>query len=664
MNEDRFNDLLAKHSAGALTQSEARELLAELESAPGMLEEFRKLHRMDQMLTALGTRGIDVDELMRALPEQAGESVADQVLQDTERREPDPLKEIRRSRLRGTGRRTGWPRFVLIPLGTAAALLIAWYIARLHTPATQGQHLVASVAGIDGAATLVRGGSSTPVAAGTSVAPGDQISTGPASAVTLRYPDRSTLRVSGPARVAFVSKPRKCVRLEQGNVHAAIAPQPRHSPMTLVTPHANVTVVGTRFTLSVDTNATRLDMNAGRVRMTRLSDGKTIDVDGGFRAVAGNGIRFASMPRSSAPYHNWPNGPGTDSAYFPIGVWTQDPQFAARYREAGINVYLSLWKGPTEEQLAALRRAGMQTICDMNRVGRRCLGDKTIIGWISSHEPDNAQRLGNGKGYGPPVKPETVIARYDAVRRADPTRPCMLVLGQGVAWNKWYGRGVRTDHPEDYREYVKGCDLVSFDIYPVVHDRPEVRGKLWYVAQGVERLRKWTEDRKVVWNIIECSRIRSNTKPTPEQVRTEVWMSLIHGSMGIVYFVHEWTPELNDHALLDDARMLSAVTAVNSQIKTLSPVLNTPTIENGAGVESDNMDAPVACMVKRHNGSLYLFAVGMRPHATRATFTVWDLPEKTTAEVLGENRTFSIAKGTFTDKFEPYAVHLYRIREQ
>ena len=113
----------------------------------------------------------------------------------------------------------------------------------------------------------------------------------------------------------------------------------------------------------------------------------------------------------------------------------------------------------------------------------------------------------------------------------------LLNLGQGVAWDGWYGRGVRTNHPEDYAEYIKGCDIASFDIYPVAHDNPQVKGKLDFVARGVERLVKWTGGRKIVWNCIECTRIESHTKATPKQVKAEVWMSLVHGSQGIVYFV-------------------------------------------------------------------------------------------------------------------------------
>jgi len=44
-------------------------------------------------------------------------------------------------------------------------------------------------------------------------------------------------------------------------------------------------------------------------------------------------------------------------------------------------------------------------------------------------------------------------------------------------------------HPEGLElalELVRGADVVSFDIYPAVHDDPAVAGNLWYVARGVD----------------------------------------------------------------------------------------------------------------------------------------------------------------------------------
>ena len=53
-------------------------------------------------------------------------------------------------------------------------------------------------------------------------------------------------------------------------------------------------------------------------------------------------------------------------------------------------------------------------------------------------------------------------------------------------------------------------------------------------------------------------------------------MSLIQGTRGLIYFVHQFKPTFREAALLDDPEMLAAVTALNQQITGLAPVLNTP----------------------------------------------------------------------------------------
>ena len=54
-----------------------------------------------------------------------------------------------------------------------------------------------------------------------------------------------------------------------------------------------------------------------------------------------------------------------------------------------------------------------------------------------------------------------------------------------------------------------------------------------------EDLRGLWGGEKVVWNVIETTHINSQAMPTPHQVRAEVWMSLIHGSRGILGVVGE-----------------------------------------------------------------------------------------------------------------------------
>lgn len=356
-----------------------------------------------------------------------------------------------------------------------------------------------------------------------------------------------------------------------------------------------------------------------------------------------------------------------DPNVFPIAVWLQPPRLATRYREAGINLYVGLWRGPNAEQLDALREAGMPVICDFNRFARDHRDDPLFVGWMHGDEPDNAQPVRDPKtgrqSYGPPIPPAHIVADYQALKQDDPTRPVLLNLGQGVANDDWKGRGPGASL-DDYPKYVQGGDVVSFDVYPVAGiGRNDGADLLWYVAKGMDRLANWTRGEKVLWSVIECTRIshEAGHKATPAQVKAEVWMAITQGARGLIYFVHEFKPVFNEHALLDDPEMLAGVTAINRQIQALAPVLNSPTIPGAVTVATDNPDVPVAALVKRHKDALYLFTVGMRNAPTTATFTLKDLPPGATVEVLDESRTLPIMESTFSEQFTPYAVHLYRI---
>ena len=132
------------------------------------------------------------------------------------------------------------------------------------------------------------------------------------------------------------------------------------------------------------------------------------------------------------------------------------------------------------------------------------------------------------------------MVRYERMRAADPSRPVFLNLGQGVAHDydrPYVGRGSHCSRKwEQYVDYVQAADIISYDIYPVTSPYEHIQGRLELVARGVDRLREWSNDEKIVWNVIETTHISSEKMPTPHDVRAEVWMSLVHGSMGIMYF--------------------------------------------------------------------------------------------------------------------------------
>jgi hypothetical protein len=107
--------------------------------------------------------------------------------------------------------------------------------------------------------------------------------------------------------------------------------------------------------------------------------------------------------------------------------------------------------------------------------------------------------------------------------------------------------------------------------------------------------------------------------------------------------------------------MLAEVTRTNKQIASLAPALNGPDVEGGVTLES-NSDVPVEALAKRHGGATYIFAVPFRPGATNVVFR---LPKSRSGKVeaIDESRTLDLKDGAFRDRFEKWAVHLYRIAD-
>ena len=369
--------------------------------------------------------------------------------------------------------------------------------------------------------------------------------------------------------------------------------------------------------------------------------------------------RAAALDGAVAPAPTWPGGLPADPGFFPIAVWLQSPANAAAYRAAGVNLYIGLWDGPTEAQLTALAAAHMPVMCAQNAIGLAHLADRTIVGWTQEDEPDNAQEQ-KGGGYGPPIAPAEIARLYAAMKAKDATRPVFLNLGQGTSFTAYIGRGVRTGHDEDYTAYAAGGDVLAFDIYPVNAAEPAVGGKLEFVPKGVARLRAAGGARKPVWCWIETTLIGKDApaKPTPAQVRCEVWLALIHGAAGIGYFCHSWNPSFDEAGPLHDPAMLAGLTAINREVRELAPALNSPLALAGASVVSADPAVPVALLAKRVGSERYLFAGALRAGATMATFTV---PVGSSVEVLGEGRSIVISGHAFSDRFDGYGVHLYRV---
>jgi hypothetical protein len=186
---------------------------------------------------------------------------------------------------------------------------------------------------------------------------------------------------------------------------------------------------------------------------------------------------------------------------------------------------------------------------------------------------------------------------------------------------------VRPNHAEDYAAYAKGGDIVSCDIYPAVHESPQVAGKLEFVPRGVARRVEWTHGAKSIWNCIGCTHLcNPKLRATPAEMRSEVWMTLIRCSRRLIYFTHQFAPSFKEAGVFDDPEMLAAITALNQQDPRPRPVLHSPTIDGGLTLQSSG--SAVVAMLKRSPLATYVFAAKLRNESVQGTFSLAAPPHR------------------------------------
>ncbi len=397
--------------------------------------------------------------------------------------------------------------------------------------------------------------------------------------------------------------------------------------------------------------------------------------------------------KAGSIYDGWSNGPSKDPSYFMIGVWYQDSVYAPQYKALGINTYVVLGDSPAG--LATLKANGMTAVLPADDPASwTLLGDPAFTCWLLPDEPDNCQFsaitingtvhtgwplpcastkvTGSGTStatitvYNGRIPTSNLLAMYNQIKGSDPTRPIHLGLGQGVANTNYVGRGSAPGGgwTQEYIDYNKACDISGYDIYPYVGMGSPLTSSidlLWYQAKGLDSLKTSYAVGKPVWNTFECTHIQSSTNlPTPQSIKAEVYMSLIHGSMGLVWFVHEWYPAFSETGLFKYPALTTAVKNVNQQVTALAPVLNTAS-SPGKATATSSTTVPIDIMVKEYNGYIYILSAGMRNSSAVGNFNVSGVSGTSTVNVLGESRTLTANNGSFTDNFAPWDAHIYQL---
>jgi hypothetical protein len=257
-----------------------------------------------------------------------------------------------------------------------------------------------------------------------------------------------------------------------------------------------------------------------------------------------------------------------------------------------------------------------------------------LLGWYLVDEPE-------GIGVS---SVETVRNYYQLVKETDPAHPCSLVImSPGAAAN-----------------YGNSADIVWIDPYPVPYS------PVTYVSQCMDGAHAsvtrdkpvWAIPQAFDWNVWKNGRIDKIHRPTPEEERCMTYLAVVHGAKGIIYWAHTGSK----YYIHDYPEHWAAVKKIAGELRDLSPVLLT--VNPRIKAKASPATATVDLMVKQLNGEIYVFAVNRETKGCQAEITLTGPKPASDIEVLFENRSINPNGKGWTDSFQPFEVHVYRLKSR
>lgn len=363
-----------------------------------------------------------------------------------------------------------------------------------------------------------------------------------------------------------------------------------------------------------------------------------------------------------------------DVNYFPIAVWMESV-LGSHDLDQDLDVGLNTYIAPTEDaNLAAINSAGMYYLTNWNAPGQAgtVLSDEVDM-WGG---PGDAPWSGNGAPEGNVCVPVESKCGFTIQKHflaeAPPKSLKYANYGKGVTF--WENDLEASRFVNDYQDVVSADNYWFTDpgicasseggvLVGGARDlsAAECRNAANY-GWTVDKIRSLVEPRnsKPVWALVEVGHPSTDGQAptiTNGQIRAAVWSSIIHGARGIVYFNHSFAGAcFSNHVLRDCGPDLrNGVREVNSQLKELAPVLNSPFLDGAASTK-----AAVDLAVKIHGRDIYVLAASTGGQDKEASIAIMCAPDGV-AEVVGENRSVEVSGGSIQDKFaNAEAVHIYK----
>jgi hypothetical protein len=244
-----------------------------------------------------------------------------------------------------------------------------------------------------------------------------------------------------------------------------------------------------------------------------------------------------------------------------------------------------------------------------------------LLAWYISDEPN---------GY--KIPPDSLEKIYNIVRSTDPWHPVSMVFMAPFM---------------DSREYSGALDIVMADPYPVPNYPVGMIGNV------ARQLISEFSGEKAVWMVLQSFGGGElwEREPTPQEIRSMTWQSIINGATGIQYFVRQGL-----NYFPKSLSTWNECGRMAMEVAELTPWL----LSDEATTRVESSSANILASSKTHDGQLMIMAVNkVNAPGTLALRIRGINPGK--ARVIFENREISFSGGEIRDYLPSYGSQVYLI---
>ncbi len=211
---------------------------------------------------------------------------------------------------------------------------------------------------------------------------------------------------------------------------------------------------------------------------------------------------------------------------------------------------------------------------------------------------------------------------------------------------------------ERYSDYAGATDVLMTDIYPI---RGARNWPLRSVGDAVWEAIDATANAKPVWAVVQAFGYQNEVnngwgharEPTVHELRAMTYLAIVQGTSGIFFYAYHGSR----YYIEDSPEFWQAVKDVAGEINALLPCLVRPPAAP-VTMSLSRATSQIYCTTRTDGQSSYLIAVNAGPEPASAHFRLSGQPQM--ADVLFEGRSVDVEAGVLADRFDAYAVHVYR----